>query len=110
MSAYISFSNALRKGEVNTAWSALSAESQKILTARAKAIADASDGGMSDNPKTLLVSGTGTAPDLKEVTLLRQQGNEAWVSVVPSEGSAREVRMVKESDGWKLDVSDLLED
>lgn len=108
--AYLSFANALKKGEAKVAWGALSERSKQRLTERSKVIAAVSDGGMSPKPELLLFAGGGTAQEMSEVKLIREEGKDAVLSVVPVEGPAVEVRMVRESDGWKLDVSEMLKD
>ncbi len=44
---------------------------------------------------------------LQTVTLVREEGDVATVRVLSS-GKAREVRLVREASGWKIDLSDSL--
>lgn len=109
VSAYTSFSRAVEKRDINTAWNALSPQTKKILEERSKEIHVASDGGVVNSPKIAFFSGPQTAPAVKEITVVRQEGNEATLSVVPQEGPATEVRMVRDDTGaWKIDLSDKL--
>src|SRR4051794_13313953 len=52
--AYKSFSAALRKGEVQAAWGALSGATQKAITAKAKEVAGASGGSVKEDPALML--------------------------------------------------------
>lgn len=108
--AYKSFARALEKGERNTAWNALSSESRKIVEARSKAVSQASGGAIQDDPQLLVFGGNFTASPIDEVKVVKQEGDVATLSVSPRGGQAREVRMVKEGEAWKLDVSELLKE
>lgn len=107
--AYLSYSRALQKGDANTAWDALSQASQKAFEQKAKAVNEASGGNIPEAPKTLMLSGSASTAPIREVKLVKEEGNVATVSVVPEEGPAKDVRMVKEAGGWKLDVSEMLQ-
>ncbi|MGA9524617.1 MAG: hypothetical protein WBV82_24380 [Myxococcaceae bacterium] len=109
-SAYISLARALQKGDVKTAWNAVSTGTRTRLEERAKAISAGSGGSLREEPAALFFGGSEVARPLKEVKLLREEGNVATLSVVPEDGPPREVRMVKEKDGWKLDVSQDLQE
>lgn len=110
VNAYLSFARAVQKSDVKTAWGALSAESQKLLTERSKEISTASGGSVAEEPAALFFALRPSAPPVKEVKLVKEEGNVAFLSVVPEQGPAQEVRMVREESGWKLDVSGLLRD
>ena len=105
VAAYISLARALQKGDLKTAWNAISTETRTRLEERAKAISAGSGGALREEPASLFFGGSEDSRPLKEVKLLREEGNVAVLSVVPEEGPPREVRMVKEKDGWKLDAS-----
>lgn len=109
MNAYLSFARAVQKSEYDAAWKALSEESQKLLTERAKKISSSAAGSVAEQPAALFFGAPG-APPVKEVKLVKEEGNVAYLNVVPEQGPAQEVRMVREQGAWKLDVSGLMKE
>ena len=110
LDAYRSIARAVQKGEANVAWGALSEGSRNILEQRARAISADSGGAVGEDAR-MLFFGSGVQPPMaQELALVSQEGDVALLSVKPEEGPAREVRMVREAGGWKLDVSQLLKD
>lgn len=108
VSAYLSYARALEKRDVKTAWGALSTETRKVLEARSAEVTKVSGGAVKDMPEALFFGGNFATEPVKEVSLVKQDGNVALLSVVPREGDPREVRMVNEGGAWKLDVSERL--
>lgn len=106
--AYLSYARALEKKDVKTAWTALSSQTRETLKERSAEVSRVSGGAVKDMPEALFFGGNFATEPVKEVSLVKQEGSVALVSVVPRQGSAREVRMVKEDGGWKLDVSEML--
>jgi hypothetical protein len=108
--AYLSLARALQKGDAKTAWNAVSTPTRERLEKRAKEISAGSGGALREEPAALFFGASYDRRPVKEVKLLREEGNVAILSVVPDEGPPREVRMVKEEDGWKLDASQDLQE
>jgi hypothetical protein len=108
--AYRSFGRAVQKAEFSVAWGALSADSRSVLEQRAKDISADSGGAVGEDPR-MLFFGSGVQPPVaREVALVSQDGEAAVLKVTPEDGPPREVRMVREAGGWKLDVSQWLKD
>ena len=105
--AYRSFHRHAQKEELAQAYEALSTPTREALAARAKAVAEASGGSVKDDPVALFFSNVSRPADVAEVTLASEQGDAATLSVLSS-GERRTVRMVRESTGWKVDLSQAL--
>ena len=108
--AYASLARAAQKGEQQVAWGALSEESRKKLEQRSTALAAASGGALQDDPRALLFGSAPPAAPIDGIKQVRQDDRVAILAVSAAGGASREVRMVKEEGGWKLDVSDALKD
>ena len=102
--AYRYFHQQVRKGELQKAWGVLSKPTQDALTERARAVSEASGGTEKPEPLNLFFADVPPPPDVTEVSLVREEGNEATV-LVRSPGGDHEVRMVREPSGWKVDLS-----
>lgn len=102
--AYRSFIEAIQKGNTRKAWNALSAATRQKVEARSKAISEASKGVVRDEPEQLLFQGTRPGP-LGEVTQLEAGESSALLRVASATG-AREVKLVKDSGKWLIDLSD----
>ena len=105
--AYRGFIEAVQKGNTHKAWTALSSETRKKVEERSKAIAEASKGVVRDEPELLLFQGTRPGP-LGEVTQLKADETSAVLAVASASGS-REVKLVKDSGKWLIDLSDNIE-
>lgn len=105
--AYTSFHAMVRRGEFKQAFGALSQKTQEALAARAQELKEASGGNLKAEPYELLFMNSAPPGDVTEVTLIHQEGDVAAVRVLSS-GQAREVRLVREASGWKIDLSDSL--
>jgi hypothetical protein len=105
--AYTSFHAQVQRGEFKKAYGALSQATRDLLTARAQAMKEASGGNVKAEPYELLFMNSAPPSDVTEITLVREEGGVATVRVVSS-GQAREVRLVREPSGWKVDLSDSL--
>ncbi len=110
VSAYQSIARAMVKQDGKTAWSGLSKESQALLDERAKTLSLAAGGALNDQGIGYFLGGGFTVPPLKSLELLSQEGNEARLAVVGRDGARQEVRMVREENAWRLDVTPLLAD
>jgi hypothetical protein len=108
--AYASFARAVKKGEYNLAWGALSHASRTALENRAKELAAASGGALEDDPKALFFGSPEQPQPIRTIEVVGEEGDVARLSVTPEAGPPREVRMLKESGAWKLDVSHALKD
>ena len=105
--AYRGFIEALQKGNTRKAWSSLSASTRHKVEERSKAIAEASKGVVRDEPELLLFQGTRPGP-LGEVTQVKADETSALLQVASASGP-REVKLVKDSGKWLIDLSDTLE-
>lgn len=105
--AYTSFHALVRRGEYKKAFGALSQGTQDAVRAQAQALKEASGGNVKPEPYELFFMNSTPATDVTEITLVREEGDVATVRVLSS-GQAREVRLVREASGWKIDLSDSL--
>lgn len=105
--AYRGFVEALQRGNPRMAWSMLSPETREQVQARAKAIAETSKGVVRDEPESLLFQGTRPGP-LGEVTRVSADEQRATLRVASASGT-REVRLVRNSGRWLIDLSDNIE-
>ena len=105
--AYRSFHRHVQRGELAQAYEALSTPTREQLAARSKALAEASGGSVKDDPVALFFSNVSRPADVSEVTLESEQGDVATLRVVSS-GTRRTVRMVREPQGWRVDLSGAL--
>ena len=104
--AYRGFIEALQKGNTRKAWGSLSAPTRQKVEERSKAIAEASKGVVRDEPELLLFQGTRPGP-LGEVTQVKADETSALLQVASASGP-REVKLVKDSGKWLIDLSDTL--
>ncbi len=102
--AYRGFIEALQKGNTRKAWASLSPETRRKVEERSKAISEASKGVVRDEPELLLFQGTRPGP-LGEVTQVKTDDSSAVLRVASTSGS-REVKLVKDSGKWLVDLSD----
>src|SRR5512140_1535505 len=105
--AYNSFSDNVKKGDYKKAYEALSQRTRDTLAARTQTLKDASGGSVKPEPYELLFTNSPPPSGVTEVTLVKEEGDVATVRVLSS-GEAREVRLVREASGWKIDLSDSL--
>ena len=106
--AYQSFHRAVQRGEQKAAYSALSQPTQEALQKRAQAVAQASGGTVKAEPQSFFFANVPPPADVTEVTLASEEGDMATISVVSSNGKSQ-VRMVRESSGWKVDLTQSLQ-
>jgi hypothetical protein len=107
VNAYTTFHEHVRKGEYKQAYAGLSQATRDALTARTQALKETSGGTVKAEPYELLFTNSAPPADVTEVTLVREEGGVATVRML-SAGQEREVRLVRESSGWKIDLSDSL--
>lgn len=105
--AYTAFHKHVKVGEYKEAYAALSQATKTALTARAQALKDTSGGKAELEPYELLFMNSAPPADVTDITLVREEGDVATVRVLSS-GEAREVRLVREASGWKVDLADSL--
>lgn len=107
MTAYSALATSVDKGEYPKAYEALSSPTRQILEARARKLHADSDGGVRDDPASLFVSANGPTPAPDDVRLVSSDDRRAVLRVRSPRGE-REVVMVKEESGWKLDLTEAL--
>lgn len=105
--AYRSFSSALRRSELKTAWDALSTDTRKAMESRSKAAAEASGGSVKDEPMLMFfASGYKPLPQ-GELKVSKEEGQTAVVEVAIGDGgSTQSQRMLKEGDRWVVDLTE----
>lgn len=106
--SYQAFHEAVQYGEHKKAYASLSQPTQEALQARAKTVADASGGTVKADPVAFFFANVPLPADVTEVTLLSEEGDVARVGVVSSTGKSQ-VRMVREPSGWKVDLTESLQ-
>lgn len=106
--AYRAFYDNVRKGERKAAWAGLSKATQDTLAERARVAGEASGSQEKPEPQDLFFANVPPASDVTEVSLVREEGDTATV-LVHSPGGNHEVRMVRESSGWKVDLTPSLQ-
>lgn len=105
--AYQAFAEAVRRGDSAAAWGTLSQRTRQLMEAKAKVVSEASAGVVKDEPALMLFqSGTRPSP-AGEVRVLESDGGTAVIEVSVS-GRPHRVVMVRESDRWMVDLSDVL--
>jgi hypothetical protein len=106
--AYQTFVRAVQRGDDKTAYSALSQSTQQALQVRAQTAAQASSGAVKADPSAFFFANVVPPPDVTEVTLAGETGDTAQVNVVFS-NVKKQVRMVRETSGWKIDLTQSLQ-
>jgi hypothetical protein len=104
--AYRSFIEAVQKGNTRKAWTALSPATRQKVTERSQAISEASKGVVRNEPEQLLFQGTRPGP-VGKVSQLKADEVSALLSVTSASGP-REVKLVKDSGKWLIDLSDTI--
>lgn len=104
--AYRGFIKALQKGDTKKAWSSLSALTRQKLEERSRAISEASQGGVRDEPELLIFQGTRPGP-LGEVSPVKADETSAVLRVA-SGSKPHQVKLVKESGRWRIELSDAI--
>jgi hypothetical protein len=107
-SAYRAFHQAVQRQEYKAAYAALSKPTQETLQARAQAAAQASGGSVKADPLAFFFANVPPPADVTEVTLSSEEGDVARVGVVSSSGKSL-VRMIREPSGWKVDLTESLQ-
>ena len=106
--AYLTFHEDARRSSPAT-FQALSTPTRQVLEARAKETAQASGGLLPENPAALLFMNAAVIPSVTrdQVQLVRADELQALLRVGGANGP-REVRMIKEPAGWRVDLTDSL--
>lgn len=104
---YRTFVTALQRSDARTAWKLLTPATREKATALSKAISEASRGVVRDEPEILLFQSS-RPPAVGEVTQVRADETTAVLKVA-SAGGEREVKLVKDSGKWQIDLSDSIE-
>ncbi len=105
--AYRAFAEALRRGDGRTAYAALSSATRERVEARTRAVSEASQGLVKNDPALVFFqSGTRPGP-LGELTRVSADDAQAVLEVAGASGP-QEVKLVRESGRWLVDLSDPL--
>ena len=106
--AYQTFLRAVQRGDDKTAYAALSQATQEALKAKAQTVASASSGTVKADPAAFFFANAVATADVTEVNLVGETGDTAQVNVVFS-SEKKQVRMVREPSGWKIDLTQSLQ-
>ena len=106
--AYQTFLRSVQRGDEKTAYATLSKPTQDALQTRAQSVAQASSGAVKADPIAFFLSNIPPPTDVAEVMLASEEGDVARVSVVSS-GVTKQVQMVRETSGWKIDLTQSLQ-
>ncbi|HEX8826428.1 MAG TPA: hypothetical protein VF794_41385 [Archangium sp.] len=106
--SYQTFHRAVQRGEYKLAYATLSKPTQEALQAQAETVAKSSGGAVKADPLAFFFANVPPPADVTEVTLLSEEGDVAKVGVVSSIGKSQ-VRMVREPSGWKVDLTESLQ-
>jgi hypothetical protein len=109
VNAYLSFTRLMQKEDLKAAYQALSTPTRSVLSERSKALAKTAGGSLRDEPAYHLFTPGLRPPEVTSVEVVKQEENIAVLSV-QSGGQRQEVQMVKEADGWRVDLSNQLKD
>ncbi len=102
--AYLDLARALQKGDWKAAYARLSTSTQQILQERAKEISSASGGAINTDPMVLFFAGAPKPQPVAEAKLVKEEGGAATVRAA-SGNWVRDIPMVREPTGWKVDLS-----
>jgi len=104
---YESFHAKVQQQQYKEAFAMLSLPTQRAIDARVQKMKEASGGTLKSEGYEVFFANSVPPPDVTEVTVVPGEGDVATVRVVSSD-KTREVRMVREPSGWKIDLSDSL--
>jgi hypothetical protein len=101
---YRRFAEAVRGGRAGEAWALLSSQSREALAARGRALAGEKPlPGVDLSGRELLVGDLApTSPKVKSVTVVREEGDRAVVSVEEEGGGRGEAALVREGKEWRV--------
>jgi hypothetical protein len=108
VSAYNSFAETLRRGDLKSAYGYLSGETRQAIEQRTQAVSAASGGLVKSDPATWIFGSAGRPPPLTEVKLLSLDGGTATVRAAGGSLTTN-VTMVRERTGWKVDLRERLD-
>jgi hypothetical protein len=101
--AYRAFARAVREGDPQTAWDALSSGSQQQLDRLVKEAAQQAPGVVTPDPREQVLGNAARgARHLKSVEVLRVEGDRAVLKVEEEGGPGGEVTLVREKGRWKV--------
>jgi len=106
--AYLAFVRSVRKGDVKQAYGQLSTDTRTLLEKRAEEVSAASGGALKKDPMALFFTGSPRhGADVNEVKLVNRTDTRATVNAKAGE-QEKVITLVKEADGWKVDLTEQL--
>ena len=103
--AYRSLAKAVAERDADKAWSLLSRDSQKRLEALARQAAAQAPGVVSPSARQLLLGDASLAArPLAQLTVASQDGDRAVLRVEEQGRPPRQVTMVREGRGWRVEL------
>jgi len=106
--AYLSFSKAARKGDAKTAFNGLTDASRKAVEERARVASQAGGKATDAAAPAWFLSLGGRIEPVEKVELLSADAGTANVRVT-TPSATEEVTLRKETGGWKVDITQMLE-
>ncbi len=107
LNAYLSFTRLLQKEDLKGAYQALSTATRTELEARSQALAKASGGSLRNEPIFHLFTPGLRPSEVTNVEVVKEEADSAVLGV-QSGGQRQEVKMVREAEGWRVDLSEQL--
>lgn len=104
---YRAFVTALQRSDARRAFDMLTPATREKVQLRSKAISEASQGLVRDEPQLLLFQSSRPG-ELGEISQVRADEATAVLKVATADGE-REVKLVKDSGRWLIDLSEQLE-
>jgi hypothetical protein len=97
----------LRNGRADAAWLALSEGSQKEINARHKALVDAGAKTKGAKPAQMLFEDLGLmmVNPPESIAVASPHGQELMLRVSVKDGRSADIRMVREGELWKVDLT-----
>jgi hypothetical protein len=105
--AYKAFHAKVQQQQYKEAYAALSQSTKEAIDARVQKLKEASGGTLKADAYEVFFANSVPPPDVTEAKVVSEEAGVATVRVVSSDKS-REVRMVREPSGWKIDLSESL--
>jgi hypothetical protein len=106
--AYLAFVRSVRKGDVKQAYGQLSTDTRALLEMRAEVLSTASGGTLKKDPAALFfTAGPQQGADVDEVKLVNRTDTRATVNAKAGK-QEKVIALVKEADGWKVDLTEQL--
>ena len=102
--AFRLFVDRVQAGDTDGAWELLSRDSQEALTDLVKRRSAASGGAIPADPKQALFGSATLARPIEAVEVKQAGEKRAVLAVRHPGGESQDITMVREADGWRLEL------